>query len=325
MSVQNHRLIDRYFPVLDNGFIALKDFMGDDNAVVQAARVSYGVGTKKVSEDRGLIRYLKAHKHTTPFEMVEFKFHMAMPILVARQWIRHRTASVNEYSGRYSLMPQMFYTPTLENFATQSLKNRQGRSEQHLTPEQKEHWDIELGKHRANATQLYVGLLGDDVAKELARMDMPLSMYTYWYWKIDLHNLMHFLSLRMDSHAQYEIRVYANIIGGMLKEIVPDSWGAFVDYVLMAKTFSRGDLKMLSWYHSMLRGDSAWHLNEHNTHIAEQYGTQECGFSKREFIAFWDKILMPAEVPDYTLSLDQSKDSGYYEQAIQDACEGLPQ
>jgi len=217
-------------PCLDHGFVRVVDYMGDDAAIVQAARVSYGKGTKKVSTDRGLIRYLMRHRHTTPFEMCELKLHVKLPIFVARQWIRHRTANVNEYSARYSVLDTEFYAPRPEDLAVQATNNRQGRGDV---------LDADtaatvLGLLRRDAVQAfdsYQALMDEhQLARELARIGLPLSAYTQWYWKIDLHNLLHFLSLRMDSHAQYEIRVFADAIGEIVADWVPLAWEAFRDY-----------------------------------------------------------------------------------------------
>ena len=228
-------------PVLDHGFIRVMDYMGDDGAVVQAARVSYGKGTKKVQEDRGLINYLMRHRHTTPFEMCEIKYHVKLPIFVARQWIRHRTANVNEYSARYSILDNEFYVPAPENLAAQSSMNRQGRGRV------LEGADAErvLGLLRDDAERAYAHyeeMLGEGVggaaleedrgglARELARMNLNLSFYTQWYWKIDLHNLLHFLGLRADAHAQYEIRVYAQAMMETARRWVPLTCDAFAEY-----------------------------------------------------------------------------------------------
>src|SRR5689334_5700180 len=190
-------ILGLYFPVLDHGFVSLVDYMGTDECIERAARVSYGYGTRKKSQTRGLLRYLRRHKHTTPSEMVELKFHCSMPMFVARQWIRHRTANVNEYSGRYSLMPMLFYTPPAEQLQKQSKKNNQGRSgqavDQELYAEAMEH----LTRVRDASRAAYEWMTGEDIARELARIDLPLSTYTQWYWKIDLHNLLHFLTLRV--------------------------------------------------------------------------------------------------------------------------------
>ena len=235
--------------VLDHGFIRVIDYMGDDSSIVQAARVSYGKGTKKLNQDKSLINYLLSHKHSTPFEMNEIKFHIKLPIFVARQWIRHRTANVNEYSARYSILDEEFYIPKIDDVKPQSQKNNQGRSGE---------IDKNLGKHylslmRENAKinfSSYHHLLNLDeegeildekrsgIARELARMVLPLNSYTQWYWKIDLHNLMHFLALRFDPHAQYEIRVYADVMIEILKKWVPLTYEAFVKNRLSSLTLS---------------------------------------------------------------------------------------
>jgi len=225
---------------LDHGFVRVVDYMGDDAAIVQAARVSYGKGTKKVNEDRGLIRYLMRHWHSTPFEMCEIKFHIKVPIFIARQWIRHRTANVNEYSARYSVMDKEFYIPAIENLATQSQSNRQGRGDV-LTGKEAERV-LKLLKDDANQVyDHYEEMLnpeGTALARELARMNLTLNYYTQWYWKIDLHNLMHFLRLRADGHAQYEIREYANVMIDVLKKWVPITHESFLDYRQNAQNLS---------------------------------------------------------------------------------------
>src|SRR5579885_2998010 len=233
-------------PVLDHGFVRVVDYMGDDGAVVQAARVSYGRGTRRVSEDRGLINYLMRHRHTTPFEMCEIKYHIKLPIFVARQWIRHRTANVNEYSARYSILDNEFYIPAPEHLAAQAATNRQRR-----------------GAERAYAG--YVEMLNEDaagntrdpgwpgLARELARMNLSLNFYTQWYWKTDLHNLLHFLSLRTDPHAQYEIRAYAETMLETVKRWVPLCHAAFLEYRMNAATISASGLKVVR---RMLAGET---------------------------------------------------------------------
>ncbi|MFH2050724.1 MAG: FAD-dependent thymidylate synthase [bacterium] len=238
-------LLEKEFKVLDHGFVRLIDYMGDDNAIVQAARVSYGAGTKKISEDRGLIRYLMRHRHTSPFEMVEMKFHIKLPIFVARQWIRHRTANVNEYSGRYSVMKEEFYLPEPEDIRYQSTVNKQGRSTEEVPDELKNKLLDVLKKSQGDSYKDYMEFVDEGLAREIARINLPLSLYTEWYWKIDLHNLFHFLALRMDPHAQYEIQQYAKIMGDMVKQIYPLSWEAFVDYRLTAQFFSGPEMKIL--------------------------------------------------------------------------------
>ncbi|HEY1934054.1 MAG TPA: FAD-dependent thymidylate synthase [Acetobacteraceae bacterium] len=251
-------------PVLDHGFVRVIDYMGDDGAIVQAARVSYGRGTRRVSEDAGLIRYLMRHRHSTPFEMCEIKYHVKLPIFVARQWIRHRTANVNEYSARYSILDREFYIPEPEHLAAQSAVNRQGRGDV-LSGEEAAHV---LDLLRADATLTYdhyAEMLNEDadgsprdparqgLARELARMNLTLNTYTQWYWKIDLHNLLHFLSLRADAHAQYEIRAYAEAMLETVEAWVPIACGAFRDYRLGAVTLSA---PMLAVVRRMLAGEA---------------------------------------------------------------------
>src|SRR3989339_349426 len=219
-----------YIPCLDKGFVRLVKVMGDDSSIVQSARVSYGKGTKSVRADRALIFYLMQHRHTTPFEMVEFKFHCKMPIFVARQWIRHRTANVNEYSGRYSEMLDEFYLPSPEVIRRQSFTNRQGRGEE-LSSEKKKRVLELLQQDYERTYEHYREFVGEDfdLARQLARIGLSLANYTEWYWKIDLHNLMHFLTLRMDSHAQYEIQVFANAMAQIVKDALPICYSAFED------------------------------------------------------------------------------------------------
>ena len=249
-------LLGREVPVLDLGFVQPIDYMGNDIDIVQAARVSYGPSTRKVHDDRGLLRYLMRHRHTTPFEMCEVKFRCKMPIFVARQWIRHRTANVNEMSLRYSEAPDEFYVPALEHVTLQSTTNRQGRDAEADVP-------LELRERvrallHARHDQLYAdyqtlaGELG--IARELARTLLPVSLYTQWIWKIDLHNLLHFLDLRMDPHAQIEIRLFATAMADFVRAWVPLSWEAFVDYRREALPFTRLEAQALA---HMLRGAGA--------------------------------------------------------------------
>lgn len=241
-------LIGKEIPCLDKGFVRLIDVMGDDDSIVQAARVSYGTGTKKVLEDRGLIRYLMRHLHTTPFEMVEFKFHVKLPIFVARQWIRHRTANVNEYSGRYSEMRDEFYVPDADQIRRQSTSNKQGRSDDQFESEDAQRIIGMMSDTQNTLYNEYQQLLSTNLARELARINLPVSNYTEWYWKIDLHNLFHFLRLRMDDHAQYEIRVYGQAIAEIVKAATPVAFEAFEDYILNAAQFSSIELKTLAAY-----------------------------------------------------------------------------
>jgi thymidylate synthase (FAD) len=266
----------RAHPVLDHGFIRVIDYMGDDSAIVQAARVSYGAGTKHVQNDEGLIRYLMRHWHSTPFEMCEIKLHVKLPVFVARQWIRHRTANVNEYSARYSILDREFYIPAPEHLAAQSTVNNQGRGEV-LTGEEAARV-LEILKSDANrAYDHYEAMLSQDgqqgLARELARMNLPANIYTQWYWKVDLHNLFHFLRLRADPHAQYEIRVYAEAIAACVKDWVPLAYGAFEDYRMGGVTLSAKAIAVLK------------------RRLAGETVTQEAsGMSKgewREFVEVW--------------------------------------
>jgi len=242
---QADSLLDKEFKVLDHGFVRLIDYMGGDDSIVQAARVSYGKGTKKVSQDRGLIRYLMRHRHTTPFEMVELKFHVKLPIFVARQWIRHRTANVNEYSGRYSVMKEEFYLPPKDEIRFQSTANKQGRSEEEVPDDLKQQLLDFLTNTQTESYAKYMEFVDAGLARELARIALPLSLYTEWYWKIDLHNLFHFLNLRMDPHAQQEIREYAVIMADMVKAVCPMAYEAFMDYQVNAVHFTGPELKIL--------------------------------------------------------------------------------
>ncbi|MCE0506976.1 FAD-dependent thymidylate synthase [Roseivivax sp. GX 12232] len=235
-------------PVLDHGFVRVVDYMGDDSAICQAARVSYGRGTKSVSNDEGLIRYLMRHWHSTPFEMCEIKLHVKLPVFVARQWIRHRTANVNEYSARYSILDREFYIPAPEALAAQSVVNNQGRGEA-LSGEEAERVLRWLRDDSMRAYDHYEEMISQEgqqgLARELARMNLPANIYTQWYWKVDLHNLLHFLRLRADAHAQYEIRVYADAIGEMVRDWVPFAYRAFEDYRMGGATLSATALDCL--------------------------------------------------------------------------------
>jgi thymidylate synthase (FAD) len=270
-------ILHRPFPVLDHGFVRVIDYMGDDSAIVQAARVSYGRGTRRVQENAGLIRYLMRHRHTTPFEMCEIKFHVKLPIFVARQWIRHRTASVNEYSARYSILDREFYIPAPEHLAAQSAINRQGRGAALDGEEAAEVLSLlrsDAERTYANyATMLNEGDSADPtrrgLARELARMNLTLNTYTQWYWKTNLHNLFHFLSLRADAHAQYEIRVYADEMMRMTEAWVPVAAAAFRDYRLGAVTLSA---QMVAVLQRMLAGEAV--------------SQETSGLNRREWVEF---------------------------------------
>jgi thymidylate synthase (FAD) len=272
--------LDKVVPVLDHGFVRLVDYMGSDEAVAEAARVSTaGGGARSTSDDEALIRYLMRMRHTSPFEMVELKFHCAMPIFVARQWVRHRTASLNEQSGRYSQLPELTYVPAAERISWQSPLNKQGSGSQ-VPPELAERVRAEWRQESSNAFALYDELLGreshdsfadDDfkviaenggVSRELARINLPLSTYTQWYWKVDLHNFFHFLSLRIDEHAQWEFRQYALALAEVVKALCPVSWRAFEDYRLKAVTLSGPELVVLRHLFSLSPTRGALPLDE---------------------------------------------------------------
>ena len=263
--------------VLDHGFIRVIDYMGDDSSIVQSARVSYGKGTKQISNDKGLIKYLMRHRHSTPFEMCEIKFHIKLPIFIARQWIRHRTANVNEYSARYSILDKEFYIPSPENLAAQSATNNQGRGDALTTEEASNVIDI-LRRDAEQTYSNYETLLNENssgetiddnkagIARELARMNLTLNTYTQWYWKIDLNNLLHFLALRADGHAQYEIRVYADAMLDIVRKWVPLTYAAFEDYRVGGTEVSAKEINLIK---KLIKG--------------EKVSFEEEGLSKREW------------------------------------------
>ena len=269
--------------VLDHGFVRLVDYMGDDKAIVQAARVSYGEGTKTPSDDRSLIRYMMRHEHTSPFEQAEIKLHVKLPIFVARQWMRHRMASYNEISGRYSVMRDEFYSPDVERFTKQSADNKQGSSNEIIDGA----FDFRGDRYirSSGAFSAYQREIEFGLSREVARTELPLSTYTEFYFKIDLHNLFHFLKLRLDKHAQYEIRVYAEAIAEIVKLWVPHAWEAFVDYRLEAVTFSRIEMLILKEY---------LYIADGNLTLDGQFTILENGnnmgvLSKREITEFLEK------------------------------------
>lgn len=306
-------MLKQYYPVLDNGFVALVDKMGDDSSIVQAARVSYGSGTKTVSDDRGLIRYLLRQKHTTPIEMVVFKFHIAMPVHCHRQFIRHRMSTTNEYSARYSVVPEIYYDEYSLNL--QSKNNKQGRNDSTL--DCSEDFKKRINDNEKEAFEIYDELIKAGVAREIARMHLPLNAYTYFYWKIDLHNLLHFLRLRCDSHAQYEIRQYSNTLAGIVKQCCPLAFEAWEDYSFYASNWTRLDKKFLKHLmHSY--GDSNYDFDAKwaKQYYGESKHHKEIGMSDRELVEFWDKLEEPEPV-DFTLP--EPKDSLYFENMIKNA------
>lgn len=261
-------ILDKEFPVLDHGFVRLVDYLGSDQRIVQSARVSYGEGTKTYRQDKGLINYLMRNEHTSPFEQVVFTFHVKMPIFVARQWTRHRTARMNEISGRYSVMKDEVYIPADENIALQSEDNKQGRKNEPVSPEMAEEVKAIMASDQERAFANYHKMLDMGIAREIARIDLPLSLYTEFYWEIDLHNLFHFLKLRLDSHAQYEIRQYGEVMLEIVRKVCPIATDAFENHVLRSKTFSSHEVEAIM---KMLSGE-------------------ECPLEKREKEIFLDKL-----------------------------------
>lgn len=271
--------------VLDHGFIRVVDYAGDDASIVQAARVSYGKGTKAINQDQGLINYLMRHRHTTPFEMCDIKFHIKLPIFIARQWIRHRTASVNEYSARYSILGDEFYVPEKQHLAAQSQTNRQGRADEVLPPELADKVLRTLKDDAENCYDHYIKMMNEDsqgniidedsvgLTRELARMNLTLNYYTEWYWKINLHNLFHFIALRADPHAQYEITAYANVMLDIVRRWVPFASHAFEEYRMNAANFSKTEIENVR---KMLQGENITHENS--------------GLTKREWSEFAGKL-----------------------------------
>ena len=305
-------ILGGYFPVLDHGFVALVDYMGGDSDVERAARVSYGAGTRRKSATRGLIRYLRRHRHTTPSEMVEFKFHCAMPMFVARQWIRHRTASVNEYSARYSLLPLLFYRPERGQVETQSATNKQGRDggvEDVVYREAVGRWE----RIRAEAGDGYSWLIAEDIAREIARIDLPLSTYTQWYWKIDLHNLLHFLLLRADPHAQWEIREYAKVMAGAVRRVAPLTFEAWMDYQLLGSALSRGELEAIRQLVEV-SGDGGLRAKEGATLSVGELAELE--LAPREIRELAAKLSRPPEAPDFELDLSKMRTAEDVEREI---------
>lgn len=250
-------LLYKPIKVLDHGFVRVVDYMGDDTSIVQAARVSYGKGTKKTSQDKGLINYLMRHRHTTPFEMCDIKLHVKLPIFIARQWIRHRTASVNEYSARYSILSNEFYVPSQEHLTPQSKENKQGRGADVLPEEEANHVLQLLQEDAVRCHRNYISMMNEDeegniiddsktgITRELARMNLTLNTYTEWYWKINLHNLLHFVALRADHHAQYEIQAYAKAIQNVIKEWVPFVYESFEEHMVHGTRISRKGMEVI--------------------------------------------------------------------------------
>ena len=304
-------ILGLYFPVLDHGFVALVDYLGTDECIERAARVSYGYGTRKQSLTRGLLRYLRRHKHTTPSEMVELKFHCCMPMFIARQWIRHRTANVNEYSGRYSLMPMLFYTPDASQLQTQSRRNNQGRSGEAVAGDIYAEANRRWTSIRRESTDAYGWLTANEVARELARIDLPLSTYTQWYWKIDVHNLLHFLTLRVDAHAQWEIQEYGRVMAGMLKRVAPLSYEAWIDYDVCGAHVTRAELSAIR----ALIGDEGdgerIGLQGKGARL-DRAALETHGMAKREVDELLAKLAPTAAPPDFELDVSSARSAEHF-------------
>lgn len=296
---------DKYIPVLDNGFVALVDYMGGDDSVERAARVSYGKGTRKTSDQRNLLRYLISHRHTSPMEQCVMTYHIGMPIVAMRQFVRHRTARLNEYSGRYSEMPQIYYTANQENCGFQSTSNKQGRSSDVLSDEEYQEYLTDLAHSRMTDKAFYKKWMDKGLAKELARNELPLSIYTYMYWQIDLHNLFHLLKLRLDPHAQYEIREYARVLAGFAKEVAPICFEAFEDYILYSQTFSSIEMKIIK---ELAKSNSVSNLRPF----------ENWGLSKREGEALENKLFGLEKRVDFTLDFTNAKEASYYENLVKE-------
>lgn len=315
-------IIGKYFPALDYGFVALVDYMGTDISIERSARVSYGVGTRKKSDTRNLIRYLDRHRHSSPTEFVELTFHIGLPIFVMRQHIRHRMSSTNEYSGRYSIMPLMFYTPGNEDVCKQSKTNKQG-SDGSITQEEYRDFLQDLREARHFAKENYKSWVGDDIAREMARIDLPLSTYTFAYWKIDLRNLFHYIGLRSDPHAQKQIRVYSDIFAGIAKRVAPLAFEAFQDYQLGAITFNQNELSLILELASMGRLKSYWNgevkaIRDGNKEIAKKHG-----IIGRELDEFWSKLELK-EKRSFDLDLSSAKDGSFYEALMAEHAVEIP-
>ncbi len=305
-------ILYKYFPVLDKGFVSLVDYMGSDLAIERAARISYGKATRKISDTKNLLRYLLRNKHTSPFEQVELKFNMALPIFVARQLIRHRTFSFNEYSGRYSEVPEVYFTPHLTEVAKQSDSNKQGSSTELVYNESEYKVRMRERELENNGSfREYKIRLEEGWSKELARIDLPLSTYTYWYCKVDLHNLFHFLRLRCDGHAQFQIRVFADVMAGIAKRLCPLSFDAWIDYSFCAKNFSRLDILFLQYLGNTYCDGfrmSDWQCSYETDCDASSENSyhKQIGMSEREIQEFWTK-LTPAVVLNFDLNLSTAK------------------
>ena len=325
----NNDIKGKYFPVLDKGFCGVVDYMGTDHDIAEAARCSYGKGTKKISDDEQLIRHLMRNEHTSPFEMCELKLHIGCPIFTWRQWIRTRTASVNEFSGRYSVLPNIFYEPDDSRYQKQSSTNKQGSSPAQIDEDERVSLQKLSREMRADMVAAYEANLKCDVARELARIDLPLSIYTYAYWKIDLHNLLRFLRLRLDEHAQWEIRQYAQVIAGIVKELWPITWKAFSDYTLNSVKFSFAEQLVLC---DIVNDPSLSLTLQHQSEkdmvvdacVDAGMGKTEIGefmskIRKMSLLVDFDKIFPEGHGELYTLDIANAKTAEHFKNMVENA------
>lgn len=311
-------ILGGYFPVLDHGFVALIDYMGGDLAIERAARCSYTVGpeVRDIKETRRLIRYLVRHFHSTPLEQAEIQVHMGMPIFVMRQWIRHRASHVNEFSGRYSPMPMMFYRPTAEQVCYQSTNNKQGRS----GPVEGDVFDwFELNRQEIESVAIedYKKSLHAGIARETARIDLPLSTYTYLYWKCDVRNLLHLIGLRSDPHAQWEIRAYSDVLAGIARRVCPLAFDAFQDYQLNAVTFSQAELRGIRALSQFHVSPLAWDNPPESAKLAVNEVLKEYGILGREADEFWAKLRLQTK-RDFSLDLAAARSADYFLKIVDD-------
>lgn len=314
-------LLGSYFPVHNHGFIGLKDYMSGDDGIEEAARGSYKYGTRQKGDQRQLLRSLMRRRHTSPFEQVELKVHCAMPIFVARQWVRHRTASLNEMSGRYSLMPMLFYKPLDEQIKKQSKWDKQGRDEP-LEKQRIKEWNAKLEQSREGVQEDYRWATEEDIARELARIDLPLSTYTQWVWKIDLHNLFHALGLRCDLHAQWETRVYFNWLAGLGKRLAPVAFEAWEDYHFYAKKFSRMEMEGLRRV-VVATKSGLGHMMDVNGAFTDVPNKElrELGMSKTELTELMGKFAEPSII-NFDINMGTAQSPEFFEEKFRKAAEG---
>lgn len=310
--LEAEKILGKYFPVLDHGFVSLIDYLGSDDRIAESARVSYGIGTKARNSNENLIRYLLNHNHSSPLEKVKFEFHIGLPIFVMRQLIRHRMTNTNEYSARYSVVPLLYYTPDNKSVKVQSTTNKQGGTNV-VSTEYYESYLNQIEEARGVLSENYINLIQDDIARETARIDLPLSTYTYCYWSIDLRNLLNVIIQRSDSHAQWEIQQYSNVFAAICNLVTPIAFQAFLDYKFNATTFTSIEMDALKMYHSLHQ--SQLRVSEVNLYLKNNR------VRERERKEFWDK-LEPRTQKDFKLDINSARDASHYQQlALSNAVE----